>query len=308
MKKTSNALKMNTELNTAWYPNLLAAWRGINEHLLLAEGEIIEKGWGQYGPQMTAYNNHIFIESLDFDPEFDFGKILGYSDKKWSSLVNNYVDFDYLDMIKNEIQMREQKNARSYNYSYHFVNVHGSGKDCLISLTFTKRIYTKTPTAVFHIRTSEVTKRLPFDFLLVKRICQYIYGEDAHVHVEFVAPSYYITSESIVMYDNVKKIKRLLKKAKRKQGSLGKFQQRVDMVYDKFMKTPLEEITYKVNQRSAAQIQKDENGEPLSGVKSMKAKELWLFDRKVIYPDDCVTPKQRFQYRKELRKAEAEKK
>lgn len=295
---------MNTNLNTAWYPNLVEAWKGINEHLLMAEHELLEKGWPSTGPQIFAFNNFISIESIDFDPKFDFGKILGYSDKKWSALVNNYVDFDYLDMIKNEIQVREMKKAKSYNYSYHFVNVHGSGKDCLISLTFTKRAYSPNPIVVFHIRTSEVTKRLPFDFLLVKRICQYIYGEDRHIHCEFVSPSYYITSESIVMYDNVKKIKRLLRKVKKKRGSLGKFQERVLNVYDKFKNTPLEEITYKVNQRSAAQIQRDENGEPLSGVKSLTADELWLYDRSTIYPDDCVTPKQRFQYRKELRQAE----
>tara|TARA_R110001599_G_scaffold15757_1_gene65334 strand:+ start:7071 stop:7988 length:918 start_codon:yes stop_codon:yes gene_type:complete len=304
MKSTKTGLRMNTNLNQEWYPNLVDAWKGINEHLLTKEHELLEKGWAATGPQIFAFNNHIFIESLDFDPDFDFGKILGYSDKKWSGLINNYVDFDYLDMIKNEIQLREEKKAKSYNYSYHFVNVHGSGKDCLISLTFTKRAYCENPIVVFHIRTSEVTKRLPFDFLLVKRICQYIYGEDKHIHCEFVAPSYYITSESILMYDNVKSIKKLLRRVKKKKGSLGKFQQRVLMVYDKFLTTPLDEITYQVNRRSAAQIQKDENGEPLSGVKSLKAKELWLYDKSTIYPVDCISPKARFQYRKELRQAE----
>jgi hypothetical protein len=299
---------MNTETTHKWYPNLLKAWEGLNEYLIMEENEIMAKGWGVYGPQMTSYNNHIFIESLDFDPEFDFGKVLGYSDKKWSGLINNYVDFDYLDMVKNEIQYRISKKAKSYNYSYHFVNVHGSGKDCLISLVFTKRVYSDTPIVVFHVRTSEITKRLVFDFLLVKRICQYVYGEDAHVSVEFIAPSFYITAESGIMYDNVKPIKKLLRKAKKKYGKYGKFQERILKTYDQFSTTPLEKITFKVNQRSAAQIQKDENGEPLSGVKSLKAKELWLTDYRILYPDDCVTPKQRFQYRKDLKKAEIRKK
>lgn len=293
---------MNTEINRQYYPDLLNAWKGVNEFLLVDERVMVENGWSPSGSQMTSFNNHIFIETLEFDQDFDFGKKLGYSMQKWTGLVGNYVNFDYLDMIKNEIQLREAKNAKSYNHTYHFTNTHGSGKDCLISLTFTRRPYDKIPTAVFHIRTSEVTKRLPFDFLLVKRICQFIYGEDANLHCELIAPSFYITAESVVMYDTIKPIKKLLRKANKKYGELGKFQTRVKTFYDKFTTTPLEEITFKVNQRSAAQIQKDENGEPLSGVKSMKAKELWLYDPKVIYPEGCVSPIARHRYRREIKR------
>src|SRR5690349_7251422 len=148
------------------FGSLQSGWEGINEYLFLECEEIIKRGGGLYGPEFVSFDNYVVMKRAWVDPEFDFGKTLGYAIKKWSSLVNNYADLKYLDLLRAEIAHRTKKRARSYNYSFHFSNHHGSGKDCLISLLFSKRIGVEHPIVVFQVRTSEVTKRLLFDFLL----------------------------------------------------------------------------------------------------------------------------------------------
>lgn len=278
------------------------AWMGINEYLFL-EGHKIEKlSGGLYGTEMLSYNNFITINRAWVDPEFDFGKTLGYSYMKWSSLVANYVNPRYLDLLRAEIGRRTGKKARSYNYSFHFSNLHGGGKDCLVSLIFTKRINAPHPIVVFTIRTSEVTKRLLFDFLLVQRIVEYIYGHN-DVEVHFYAPSFYVTAESLVMYNNVKPLKKLLKRYQKANPDQEpyKFHSKAMEVFDKFYNHPdPESVTFRVNRRSMMQIQKGPDGDPISGVKSLFAKEL-LINREIFeLPKDVITKAQIRKYQKSL--------
>lgn len=284
------------------FATLQEGWQGINEYLFLECDEIIARGGGLYGPEFVSFNNYVIMKRAWVDPEFDFGKVLGYAIKKWSSLVNNYADLKYLDLLRAEINHRTTKKARSYNYSFHFSNHHGSGKDCLISLLFTKRIGVEHPIVVFQVRTSEVTKRLLFDFLLVQRIGEYIYGHnDFEVHL--FAPSFYITAESFVMYNNVKSIKKLLKKHNdlNKRDENHKFQHRVFDIYKEYMNHPDPDgIRYKVHRRSAMQIRRNEAGEPLSGVKSMFAKNLSLCHTPLELTMDIVTRTQVNKHKKTL--------
>lgn len=274
------------------FDNLQLGWQGINEFLYLHCHKITDRQGGFHGSEFVSYNNYVIMENAWVDPEFDFGRILGYSDKKWSGLVNNYVDLHYLDLMRAEITRRVASNARAYNYTYHFDNSHGSGKDCLVAITFTKRFTQDRPVLVFQIRTSEVTKRLLFDFLLVQRIGEYIYGHnDFEVHL--FAPSFYITAESFVMYNNVKPIKPLLKRFNKKHKlELHKFQTKVLTKFDEYINHPDPlSIMFRVNRRSVMQIQKDKNGIPISGVKSMKAKELVLKPLNTNIPRDVNTMK-----------------
>lgn len=285
--------------------SLQSGWEAINEYLYLESEEVAARGGGAYGPEWVSYNNYVVMRRAWVDPELDLGKMLGYSIKKWSSLVNNYVDFRYLDMIRAEIRLRQQKRARSYNLSFHFSNKHGSGKDCLISLNFTKRIGIEEPIVVFNVRTSEVTKRLIFDFILVQRIIEYVYGHnDAQVH--FFAPSFYITTESFVMYNNHKDIKKLLEnylKNHSETADAHKFHERVFEKYDEYINHPdPKSIRYKVHRRSALQIRKDKNGEPESGVKSMKVKTLQLRPRVEHFPENIISRTQQRKYRKDANK------
>lgn len=281
-------------LNLMEFRNMQEAWMGINEYLALKEVEILEKGGGLVGPEFLSYNNLIIIKRARIDSQFDFGFVLGYSTAKWRSLVNNYVDFNFLDELRNEIASREKKRAKNYNLAYHFANHHTGGKDCLISLTFSRRLYSDRPIVNFNIRTSEVTKRLIFDLLLVQRIVEYVYGHNK-VEVQMYIPSMFLTAEGYMMYNNVKPIMPLFKAL----PTLGKFQKKLVECYKHYLKVDPSTIKYKVNQRSALQLQKDKNGWPLSGVKSMQAKNMHLPIPTLRFPAEVLAPSEERRYKKE---------
>jgi hypothetical protein len=288
-------------INFLEFENATKAWEGINKWLLSKETEILENGGAIYGPELISYNNFIRIKNMKVDPEFDFGMTLSYKDKKWSSLVNNYVHFDYLDQIKSEITIREKKKARSYNYGYRFNNHHGGGKDCLLSLNFTKRVNVDYPIVVFETRVSEVTQRLIFDFLLVQRMIEYIYGTEKRVEVHFIAPSMFITAERMMSFNNVKPIRNILKKHI-KAKTLGSFQKKVLKSYKKYSTTDPMEFQFRSFRRAAESVQKDENGILLSKPRPLPASSLTLFKSKQDFPDNVITPTQRNAYRREQAK------
>ena len=280
------------------FHTLQEAWEGINEFLMVEEEMILSTGGARYGPEIISYNNFMRITKAWVDPKFDFGDIFGYRINKWNSLVNNYVDFHYLDLIKAEVLLREKKRAKSYNIAYHFSNSHHSGKDCLISLIFSRRMNYDIPILVFHIRSSEVTKRLLFDFLLVQRIKEYVYGFDQEVIVEFYAPVCYVTAENLIMYHNHRSIPKLLKGL-----NMGVFQKALMKTYKDFLVADPNLIRYKVSRRAAKQLQRDEHGKAISGVPSLLARNLVLKrDDGIAYPDTCITDKERRSFRKSLTK------
>lgn len=286
------------------FDNLLSAWEGINQYLFLECEEITSRGGGAYGPEWVSYRNYVIAKKAVVDPKLNIGKVLGYTIKKWSALVNNYVDFKYLDLLRGELGYRTGRGARSYNYSYHFSNHHGAGKDCLISLNFTKQIGVANPIVIFNIRTSEVTKRLIFDFILVQRIIEYVYGHN-NVEVHFFAPSFYITAESFVMFNNQKELKGLLKEhrklhKKEYHEENHKFQDKVIKRLDEYCNHPNpRSIRYKVHRRSALQVQKGPDGGPLSGTKDLFTKQLLLNRTVEELPKHVITRKQVLNHRRQ---------
>lgn len=282
------------------FEDLQEAWQGMNEYLFLAEEDITNRDvGGAFGSQMVCMDTIIEANIASVDEEFDFGEKLGYARTKWTTLVNNYIDYSYLDMFRAEVSKREKQRARMYNYTLHFANKYGSGKDCLISLTVARRPNRERPFASFVIRTSEITKRLLFDFLLVQRILEHVYGHN-DVEVNIYAQHWYITAESFIMYNNIKPILKL----RRKLGpDLMKFQEKIMGKFDEYMNHPdPHNVMFRVNRRSMLQIQKGEDGKPLSGVKSMKAKELTLKEI-VNFPKDIITRNQMLRYEKSYGKS-----
>lgn len=258
------------QLTKLKFGSLQEAWEGINEYMVQQEKTIVEKGGGIYGPELVSYNNMIISKRAWVDPEFDFGKVFGYTKKKWSSLINNYVEFNYLEMIRAEIHLR--KNSRNYNFAYHFANHHGSGKDCLLALVFMKRLNKDIPVVLFTVRTSEVTRRLIFDLLLVQRMVEYVYGHnDVEIHIYL--PSMFVAAESFIMYNNHKSIKKLMKPY---MNDLQMYQKRVVDKLEEFINVDPSTIKYKVHLRAVRQLQKGADGESISGRQSMKAKDLIL--------------------------------
>lgn len=286
---------MIKDINEFHFKTSQECWEGLNEYLCTQEKEITKNGGGIHGPEFLTYGVYAKIDRAWVDPNLDIGKILGYTKKKWSSLVKNYVNFNYLDLIKNDLRKRKLRSNRNYNIAYHFANFHGGGKDCLVSLLFTRRIYNEWPIIIFNVRTSEVTRRLIFDLVLVQRIGEYIFGNtDFELHL--YAPSCWITAESFSMYDNHRSIEKLLKPYK---DDLGKFQNNILNILRKFKNINPESIKYKVHKRSARQLQKDENGDPISGRESMLVKDL-IFTHTSIreFPEDVISEKQRKEYLK----------
>ena len=276
------------------FKNLQKAWQGLNEHMLGGydqEGNPI--GWMD-GNQYFLDNVFVHIDKAEMDPDYDLGEGLGYAPQKWNSLVKNYVEPGYLDLLRTHItRERIGKKKRVYNDTMHFTNHFASGKDCLISVTLSKKKYDDKPVALFHIRTSEITKRLPFDFLLVQRIVEHIYGHN-DVYVQLFAPMIHITTTSITMMENTKRIPKILKRfGIDSVNRMSPFQRKMYDEYKFFMKHPdPEQIKYRVSRRACMQIQKGEDGKPLSGVKSMKVKDLHLETYEEELPDEVISRSQ----------------
>lgn len=248
------------------------AWEEINEYFFNCEEEIIKRGGGKNGPQLVSYDHYFNIRKAWVDPNFDFGDIFGYRKQKWTGLINNYVDMNLLDLTKSQILQYEKKKTANYNVSMPFVNYHGNGKGCLLSVTFQKRIKNGHPIALFQLRSSEVTKRLLVDFLLVQRLAEYIYGTKEHIGMGLYCGNMYQNAESFTMYDLHKPLKKI---RKTKKGKVSEYQERVLRLLEHYKTCELSSITYKVHQRSVKQLQRP-NGKPLSGVFEMKAKSLSL--------------------------------
>lgn len=246
------------------------AWEEINEYFFNNEEEINERGGGKNGPQILSYNHFFHIRKAWVEPNFDFGDIFGYRKQKWTGLLNNYLDMNILDIVKSQVLLKEKKKTANYNISLPFTNYHDNGKNCLLSLTFQKKITESHPTVIFNLRSSEVTKRLLIDFLLVQRIAEYVYGTDRHVSMTLFCGNMYQNGESFTMYDLHKPLKGLIDKDKESSH-----RDRVMMLLKKYKTCDLSEIKYKVHQRSVKQLQRP-NGIPLSGKYQMRAKNLHL--------------------------------
>src|SRR5690606_3561520 len=143
-------------------------------------------------------------------------------------------------------------------------------KGCLLSLTFTRRLNSTYPFLVFTLRASEVTKRLLWDLLLIQKMGEYVYGKNARFGIDVFCLHIYISAECFVIYDNHKKLKKFIKP--RDGKPLTTYQNRVFKVHNDFKTKNIDDIGYRVHKRSAMQIQKDENGDPISGIKGLYAK------------------------------------
>lgn len=289
-------------INYLEFDNAQEAWMGINRYMITQEEEIIKNGGAIYGPELISYNNFIRIKNLKVDPNFDFGYIMSYKDKKWSALVNNYVHFDYLDLIKNEIAIREAKKARSYNYAYHFANHHGGGKDCLIAMNISRRVEHPNPIVVFEVRVSEVTQRLLFDLLLIQRIVEYIYGVNQVVEAHFFAPSMFLTGERVMAFNNVKPLRSILKK-RRVTKTLSRFQKQILKKLKYYTTTDPMSIQFRSFRRAAQCVQfNPTTGRPLSGAIPLLAKTMQLLKVEDTLPDNIATPKDRQKHKRALNK------
>lgn len=253
------------------YATSQEAWEKVNEYFLL-ESDEIEKQGSKQGSQLLGYNVFIYIRKAYVDPDFDFGDIFGYRRQKWSSLVNNYVDRNQLDILRSQVHEKIDKKTMNYNISMPFTNYHNSGKNCLLSLTVSRRATDSHPTITVNMRSSEVTKRLLFDLLLVQRIGEHIFGVDSHISIQLFAVNMYQNLEALTMYHRHRNLIKLIKKKGR--GLI--WDKKLLEILNNFMTVDPSKINYKVHLRSIKRLQKDKDGVPLSGNRPLLASDCKL--------------------------------
>lgn len=153
----------------------------------------------------------VLIEEAKFDPEFDFGKIMGYTQSKWSSLLNNYLDLDSLDKLKLQIRELEKNKAinRNYHIGFNFADSHGNGKGCLVSGMFSRMIGIDKPRLTIVMRASDVVTRLPWDLLLAIRMGEYVFGHTEFT-VELFIRSAFADDTSLMLYNGYEPIEPII--------------------------------------------------------------------------------------------------
>lgn len=180
------------------------AWEFINEFLVKHEEEIKDTGGYRSGPLVSSYDHFMEINKAWVNPDFDFGDVFGYRIQKWSKLISNYIDFNYLDIAKSQVIEKEKKKSPHYSVAWKFANTQESGHACLVSLVFCRRYKQPNPIIIVTIRSSEVTKRLLMDFLLVERIIEYIYGKDHSASIKLYCSNMWLSGEAFTMYHRYK--------------------------------------------------------------------------------------------------------
>lgn len=235
------------------HPTSQHAWEWINEYLVTREQDVLDNGGYRKGPQMISYDHFMEINKSWVDPNFDFGKMFGYKMAKWNKLISNYIDFDFLDIAKSQVQEREQKKHTNYSVVFKFSNTHSSGHACLVSLIFQRREGYDTPLVIMNIRSSEVTKRLLMDFVLVDRIISYVYGGNHQASLKVYIVNAYIAGETFTMYHGHRDLFKLLK------GNETEIATRVLKILNKYLEPDaLKKITYKSHQRAIKRLAGDD--------------------------------------------------
>lgn len=95
---------------------------------------------------------------------------------------------------------------------------------------FSKRFQEDIPVITMVIRASEITKRLIFDFLLIQRMAEYVYGPDQSVQINLFATQMYGNVETLLMYSAYKPLKKVIK------GIDNPWTKRVKEVYKKIQR------------------------------------------------------------------------
>lgn len=285
-------LEMNTDeqIHSLEFATSMEAWESINEAFLRLDPVLFDQGGTANSGVSVSYNIFIRIKRAWMDPDFDFGKYFNYTESKWTVLLNNYIDFNRLDLLRSKVRCMKQRYNQNYNLPYVFHNTHDNGKQCLLTATFSKRFQQDTPVITMHLRASEVTKRLAFDLLLIQRMAEYVYGPNQPVQINIFACQMYGNVETLLMYHTYKPIKKVMKGVDKENP----WYQRVMEIFKKFKTAPEKEFSkFKVFFRSYKVVRRNEYP-----YKPLLAKNLIIESDDIEYPEECITYSQRRNYKK----------
>ena len=292
--KPIKGLEFNSEetIHALEFSTSQEAWEKLNEAFLRLDPILFDKGAVANSGVAVSYNVFIKIRKAYIDPDFDYGRHFNYTETKWTTLLNNYLDFNQLDLVKSQVKMRKATYNQNYNVSYVFNNSHNNGKQCLLAAIFSKRFQEDVPVITMVVRASEITKRLIFDFLLIQRMAEYIYGKYQTVQINMFATQMFGNLETLLMYGAHKKLKKVLKGTDKKSPWI----KRLLEVNEKFIKgTEKDFSTYKVFLRAFKVLRPD-----LYKYKPLLAKNLVIEEDDIEYPEDCITYSQRKRYKSKL--------
>lgn len=292
--KPFKGLEFNAEetVHSLEFATSQEAWEKLNEAFLRLDPSLFEKGAVANSGVAVSYNVFVKIRKAYVDPDFDFGRHFNYTETKWTTLLNNYVDFNQLDLVKSQVKLKKASYNQNYNVSYVFNNSHNNGKQCLLAAIFSKRFQEDVPVITMVVRASEITKRLIFDFLLIQRISEYVYGKDQTVQINLFATQMFGNVETLLMYGAHKKLKKVLKGTDKENPWIKKLLE----VNDKFINgTEKDFSTYKVFLRAFKVLRPD-----LYEYKPLLAKNLVIEDDSIEYPEDCISYSQRKKYKSKL--------
>ena len=262
--------------------NPVEAWEKINELLALGGDAVLAQGGIMRGNQSFLYLTTLDIHRMKADPEFDFGALCGYTVYKWSSLINNYLDFNALEELKKEVNGYDKEGKEYYSTFMNFVNTSKQGHSCLISLGCCRYGLYGEPLVIVNARASEVTKRLMMDLVLIQRIIEYIYGTNK-VRVLFNSYYSFLTPEGFAMYHNHKPLPKLFKKVgKQNDPDAEKWVNTIKQCFNDLLKVDEKDVKYKVMLRAVRQLQRGEDGKPISGRKPLLVRDLKLFKKVTV--------------------------
>lgn len=287
-------LQSNTEetLHSLEFATSQEAWEKLNEAFLRLDPVLFDKGATANSGVAVVYNVFIKIRKAWVDPDFDYGRCFNYKETKWTSLLNNYIDFNKLDLLRSKLRLLKNKYNQNYNVTYMFNNHHDNGKQCLIAATFSKRFGEDIPVITMVVRASEITKRLIFDFLLIQRMAEYVYGPEQSVQINLFATQMYGNVETLLMYSAYKPLKKVIK------GIDNPWTKRVKEVYKKILNgTEKGWSSFKVFFRSFKVLRPD-----LYEYQALLAKDLLLEYEDIEYPENVISYSQRKAYKKKLLK------
>lgn len=268
------------------------AWEKLNEAFLRLDPVLFEKGATANSGVAVVYNVFVKVRKAWVDPDFDYGRCFNYKDAKWTSLLNNYIDFNKLDLLRSKVRSMKRSYNQNYNISYTFNNHHDNGKQCLLAATFSKRFNEDVPVITMILRASEITKRLIFDLLLVQRMAEYVYGPEQTVQLNIFATQMYGNTETLLMYHTHKPLKKILK------GVSNPWVDKLWETWEKFQNgTEKQFSSFKVFFRSFKVLRPDLYKETY---KSMYAKQLLLEYDDIEYPEDVISYTQRKKYKSKL--------
>lgn len=308
MAKTTGSVKEichNLEFATSQ-----EAWEGLNEMFLYHDKKLFKHGSSHTSGMSAVFNVFVKIRKSWVDPEFDYGKLFNYREQKWTSLVNNYLNLNKLDLLRSKVRYFQSKYNQNYNISYSFDNHHDNGKGCLLAATFSRRLNDDIPVITIMLRSSEITKRLIFDFLLVQRMGEYVYGKDMTFMINVFATQMYCNTETLVMYNTHKTIESVLEENLRKwQNKDGTPKNdwvgNVQKTFNLFMEKPESFGSYKVFLRTAKVLRPDYFK---GNYKPLKAKDLVLeYEEGIEYPEECISMSQRKAFKKKYNKQQNKK-